>query len=83
MEVCQFPVQTFGEKLRWLRKQNNMTLQKLANVLSTSTGYISDLESGRRQPSLLLARQIADYFGVSVDDLARDELELSPFHQKR
>jgi hypothetical protein len=34
------------------------------------------LESGRKHPSLELAVEIADYFGVSLDQLARDELEL-------
>lgn len=69
-------MQTFGQKLRWLRKRHNMTLQNVADVLVTSTGYISDLESGRRHPSLKLARQVADLFGVSLDQLARDDVEL-------
>jgi transcriptional regulator with XRE-family HTH domain len=67
---------TFAEKLRALRKQQGLTLRQLAEILSTSSGYIADLESGRRQPSLALARQVADFFGISVDHLARDELDL-------
>jgi transcriptional regulator with XRE-family HTH domain len=67
---------TFAEKLRTLRNQQGLTLRQLAEILSTSSGYIADLESGRRQPSLALARQIADCFGVSVDYLAKDELDL-------
>ena len=67
---------TFGEKLRTLRIQQGLTLRQLAEILSTSSGYIADLENGRRQPSLALARKVADFFEVSVDQLARDELEL-------
>jgi transcriptional regulator with XRE-family HTH domain len=67
---------SFGEKLRSLRQQHNLTLRQLAKILSTSSGYIADLEGGRRQPSLALARKVADYFEVSVDQLARDELDL-------
>ena len=68
---------TFAEKLRTLRKQRGLTLRQLAEILSTSSGYIADLESGRRQPSLDLARKMADFFGISVDQLARDELDLN------
>ena len=69
-------MQTFGQKLRFLRKQQGMTLRQLAKLLSTSHGYIVDLENGRRKPSLELARKVADVFEVSVDQLARNELEL-------
>lgn len=69
-------MQTFGQKLRLLRTQRGMTLRQLAKLLSTSHGYIVDLEHGRRQPSLALARKVADVFEVSIDQLARDELEL-------
>ena len=41
-----------------------------------SHGYIGDLESGRRQPSLELALQVAEVFGVTVDQLARDDVEI-------
>lgn len=70
-------MQRFGEKLRTLRKQHKLTLRELADKLGLSThGYIGDLESGRRQPSLELAVQIADLFGVTVEQLARDDVEL-------
>ncbi len=69
-------MQIFGQKLRLSRKQQRMTLRQLAELLSTSNGYIADLESGRRQPSLALARKVADVFNVSVDQLGRDEIEL-------
>lgn len=70
-------MQRFGEKLRALRQRHNLTMRELADKLNLSThGYIGDLESGRRQPSLELAIKIADFFGVSVDELARDDVEL-------
>lgn len=67
----------FGEKLRSLRQQRGMTMRQLADALGfNSHGYLGDLESGRRQPSLELALNIADFFEVSLEQLARDELEL-------
>ncbi len=57
--------------------QLQSTMHELADKLGLSKhGYIGDLESGRRQPSLELAVQIADLFGVTVDQLARDDVEL-------
>lgn len=54
-----------------------MTMRELADALGfKSHGFIGDLESGRKHPSLELAVTIADYFGVTVDQLARDELEV-------
>lgn len=68
---------TFGEKLRTLRRQRGLTLRELAEALGFANhGYLGDLESGRRKPSLELALKIADFFGVPIEQLARDEIEL-------
>jgi len=68
---------TFGEKLRTLRQRRGMSMRALAEELGFAThGYLGDLESGRRKPSLALALKIADLFGVPLEQLARDELEL-------
>lgn len=67
----------FGEKLRVLRQRHGMTMRDLADRLHLGThGYIGDLESGRRQPSLEFALQIAELFSVTVDQLARDDVEI-------
>lgn len=67
----------FGEKLRILRIRRGMTLRELAEALgSPSHGYIGNLESGRRKPTLELAFKIASLFQVPVECLANDDLEL-------
>ena len=67
----------FGEKLRVLRKRHGMTIRELAEALGyTSHGYIGNLESGRRKPTLELAFKIATLFNISVERLANDELEI-------
>ena len=38
---------------------------------------MGELESGRKYPSLDLAVRIADFFGVPLDRLARDDLDLN------
>lgn len=70
-------MQRFGEKLRTLRKRRGLTMRELADALDfRSHGFIADMESGRRQPPVDLIVKIADFFGVSLDQLARDEVEL-------
>jgi len=67
----------FGEKLRTLRNQHNMSLQDLANHLGfASRSSVADLQSGRLKPSLQIVIKIARLFNVSTDQLLFDELEL-------
>ena len=52
-------------------------MRDLADALGLrSHGSIGDLESGRKHPSLEFTLEIADLFGVSLDQLARDNVEL-------
>lgn len=45
---------TFGSWLRGQRQQRGMTLETAAMVLEFSTSYLSDVERGRRKPSIEL-----------------------------
>ncbi len=54
-----------------------MTLKEVASAVDISAhSYVSKLESGEKQPSLEMALKIARLFDVSLDKLAKDELEL-------
>ena len=62
-----------GDKIRYLRTQRQMTQVELAHLLGLARqGYISNLEAGRKMPSLDIVVQIADLFGVTTDYLLRD-----------
>jgi transcriptional regulator with XRE-family HTH domain len=66
-----------GEKLRYLRTQRQMTQVDVAQRLGLARqAYISNLEAGRKMPSLDLVVQIADLFGVTADYLLRDSAPL-------
>lgn len=68
-------MQRLGEKVRLLRKRRGMTIKQLALTLGfPSHSYISEIENGKKRPSTELIIQLADLFGVSVDQLVRDEL---------
>jgi DNA-binding XRE family transcriptional regulator len=62
-----------GAKLRYLRQQRQMTQEELARQLGLRRqGHVSNLEMGRKTPSLDLLVQIADLFGVTTDYLLHD-----------
>lgn len=65
----------FNEKLQALRKQKNMTQEELAGALFVSRTAISKWESGRGFPSIDSLKAIAQFFGISIDELlSGDEL---------
>ena len=67
-----FHSEQFGQALRQLRVQHNLTQAQMAQQLGLlSHTHISHLEAGRHEPSLDLVLRIADMFGVSTDQLLR------------
>jgi transcriptional regulator with XRE-family HTH domain len=69
-------VQRIGEKLRTLRLRRGYTTRELAPLLGTSNSFITQVEKGKATPSTHLVLKIADLFGVTTDQLMRDELEV-------
>lgn len=61
--------QYIGNKLKSLRQQKNMRQSDLAEALSVSTSTISHWEKGRRFPSVIEVKRIADYFQVDINVL--------------
>lgn len=51
------------------RKAQGMTQQQLAALLGVSRQTIISLESGKYNPSILLAHKIAQTFGVHIEDI--------------
>lgn len=55
-----------------------MTLKELAVALGrVAHGYISELESGKKMPTVELVLRVAQLFEVTTDELLRDDLELT------
>ena len=70
-------IQQFGPKLRRLRQQHGLTLRELATALGyAGTGYLSDIEFGKKYPTADLILKVSRFFGVSMDQLAKDEIDL-------
>ena len=59
----------FSDMLRLLRRQRNITQDKLAEDLDLSKSAISMYENGQRLPSFEVLEAFADYFNVSLSVL--------------
>ena len=51
------------------RKERGMTQQQLAAALGVSRQTIISLESGKYNPSILLAHAIVRLFGTQIEDI--------------
>lgn len=58
-----------GEKIKELRKKNDMTQEKLADFLCVSYQAVSKWECGLSSPDLSLIVPLARLFGVTTDEL--------------
>ncbi len=63
----------FGEKLQELRKSNGLTQEELAELLYVSRTAVSKWESGRGYPNIQSLKDLANFFGVTVDHLLSGE----------
>ncbi len=52
-----------------LRRENKMTQQALAERLGVTRQTIISLENGRYNPSIMLAHNIAQAFGLRIEDI--------------
>ena len=51
------------------RVQKDMTQKDLAAAVGVSRQTISSLETGRYNPSIFLAHNIAKYFGMTIEEV--------------
>lgn len=59
----------FGKRLRALRKKHGWTQEALSHRLGLERTYLSDIENGRMNVSLVNLEIIADGFGLSLSRL--------------
>lgn len=64
---------TFGEKLKNLRGQNGITQDELAEKLYVTRTAVSKWENDRGLPTIDTLKQIAELFGVTLDELISDD----------
>ncbi len=69
-----------AEKLRYIRASLDLTQEELLRRLNVeglaTQSKISEFESGKRDPSLLILLQYSRLAGVHMEDLVDDEADL-------
>lgn len=53
-------------RIRKLRKQENLTLEELGRRLDMGFSSLSHYETNKREPKMATWKKLADYFNVSV-----------------
>ncbi len=64
-------LKSFGSNLRTERERKRFTQEKLAERAELDPGYISGIERGIRNPSILSVLRIAKALGTTVSTLCR------------
>lgn len=68
---------SFTDNLHYLRKRDKVTQEELADRLGVSRQSVSKWETGEAYPETDKLISICDIFGVSLDDLLRNDLTAS------
>ena len=58
-----------GEALRLIRVYHDLKQKEVAERLDISTSYLSEIEKGRKTPSLELIQRYSDEFGLPVSSI--------------
>ena len=72
-------MQTIGSKIRELRKQKNITQEKMGSDLNIDRSIISRWESEKMEPTIEQLKMISNYFKIPIS-LFFDE---APINKKR
>lgn len=83
MTTAPLDLDTFGHRLRHLRRNRDLTLDQLGDLVAKPAPFLSQLENGRTEPKLSLLGDLAAALGVSLAELVdptpptrRAELEI-------
>ena len=62
-------------RIQELRKERRITQNELADAVDVTRQTIISLENGKYNASLLLAHKLAQFFGVTIEDIFIFDLE--------
>ncbi len=61
-----------GTNIKRIRTEKGMTQGDICRTLDLDRGYVSSLESGKRNPTLAMIEKVAGALGVTSDELLKD-----------
>ena len=67
---------TIAEKIHLLRRKNGLSQEQFANIIGVSRQAVSKWEQAVSQPDINSLVKISESFGVSVDCIVKDYLNI-------
>lgn len=67
--VLKFDMQRIGQTISSLRRTHDMTQMQLADAMNVSYQAVSNWERGQSMPDISKLPELADLFGVTIDEL--------------
>ena len=58
-----------NKALKLIRKYHNLSQTQLATKLALSTSYLSELESGKKEPSIDILQRYSEFYNVPLSSL--------------
>lgn len=58
-----------GKRIEYLRKQKKFTQEELAFRSNINKNYLCDIEKGRRNPTLIILKKIANGLEITLEEL--------------
>ena len=71
-----------GEKIKYFRKEQKMTIKNLSTKTNLSVGFISNIERGQNSPSISNLQQICEALEVNLMEVLQDVNEHSPITRR-
>ncbi len=60
-----------GNRIRTLRRERGWTQVEMAEMLGVDRSYLSEIENGKKDPSLRVLKTLADGFELRLSQLVR------------
>ena len=61
----------FGKNMKRIRTKKKMSQGDIARALEVDRGYISNIENGKKNPTIATVARIANALGISADELLK------------
>lgn len=67
-----------NEALRLFRIYNDLKLNELSKAIDLSSSYISEIEKGKKEPTLKVLNKYSEYFNIPVSSILQfsEKLEI-------
>lgn len=60
-----------GQNMKRIRAKKKMSQGDIARALEVDRGYISNIENGKKNPTIATIQKLANALGVSADELLK------------